>query len=342
MVSMVEASPRDHGLVDLHGRHITYLRVSITDRCNLRCRYCMPDGGVQWVPHEQIIHYEELLRILKICIRRGVKKLRLTGGEPLLRKGIMDFIAQVVGIEGLKELSLTTNGILLESMAEGLKAAGLRRVNVSLDTLNREKFSYITKVDAINDVIRGICAAHEHGLTPVKINVVAIRGFNDDEIPEFARLTVNLPVEVRFIELMPVGCITKYPEHEAIGAQEIKGIIEGANGPMEHLRGGLGPARIYKIPGAKGNIGIIGSLTEQDFCRKCNRIRITARGRLRPCLFSENEIDLLTPIRRGIPDETLEELIEEGVRKKPSSHGVCRGLDLIHEGPRSKMSDIGG
>ncbi len=329
-------------LVDLHGRHITYVRVSITDRCNLRCRYCMPDGGVQWVPHEQIIHYEELKRILGICVRRGVKKVRLTGGEPLLRKGITEFISQIAGTEGLRELSLTTNGLLLESMAQGLKAAGLKRVNVSLDTLDRDKFSYITRVDAIDKVVRGICAAQEHGLTPVKINVVAIRGFNDNEIPDFARLTVNLPVEIRFIELMPIGCITRYPEHEGIGAEEIKDVIEHVYGPIEPLSGGMGPARVYKIPGAQGNIGIIGSLSEQDFCRKCNRIRITARGRLRPCLFSEKEIDLLSPMRSGISDEALEGLIEDGVRIKPSSHGVCRGLDLMQAGPRTKMSDIGG
>lgn len=329
-------------LVDLHGRHISYIRVSITDRCNLRCRYCMPDGGVQWVPHDQIIHYEELLRILKICISRGVKKVRVTGGEPLLRKGIAEFIRELSGLEGLEDLSLTTNGVLLESMAKELKAAGLRRVNVSLDTLDREKFAYITKVDAIDDVIRGICYAHEHGLTPVKINVVAIRGFNDSEIPDFAGLTVSLPVEVRFIELMPIGCITKYPEHEEMEAEEIKNVIESLYGPMEHLSAGLGPARIYKIPGAKGNIGIIGSLSEHDFCRKCNRIRITARGRLRPCLFSEREIDLLSQIRSGVSDEALERLIEDGVSMKPPSHGVCRGLDLVQDGPRSKMSDIGG
>jgi cyclic pyranopterin phosphate synthase len=329
-------------LVDLYERRINYVRISVTDRCNLRCRYCMPESGVQWVPHEKVISYEELYRILNICILRGVEKVRITGGEPLLRKGIIDFIKHVNEIVGLKDISLTTNGILLESMAKKMKEAGLKRVNVSLDTLDRKKFAYITKVDAIDEVIRGICAAHEHGLIPVKVNVVAIRGFNDSEIPDFARLTVTLPIEVRFIELMPIGCITKYPENEGIGANEIRDSIERVYGPMEQLKAGLGPAKAYKIPGAKGSIGIIGSLSEHDFCRACNRIRITARGKLRPCLFSENEIDLLTPMRGGISDEALEGLIEEGVRKKPPSHGVCRGLDLVQAAPRSKMSDIGG
>ncbi|HVN70524.1 MAG TPA: radical SAM protein, partial [Desulfomonilia bacterium] len=271
-----------------------------------------------------------------------IEKVRITGGEPLLRKGIVDFIEQISTIPGLKDLSLTTNGILLEPMAEKLKKAGLKRINVSLDTLDREKFTYITRVDAIDEVIKGICAAHEHGLMPLKINVVAIRGFNDMEIPEFARLTVSLNVEVRYIELMPIGCITKYPEHEGIDAREIKETLERIYGPLEPLKRGLGPARSYRIPHGKGSIGIIGSLSEQDFCKACNRIRITARGHLRPCLFSEKHIDLLRPMRNGISDEALEELIEEGVRAKPPAHGVCRGTAMIQEGPRSKMFDIGG
>lgn len=329
-------------LIDLHGRHIRYVRISITDRCNLRCRYCMPLGGVQWVPHDEVLTYEEMLRILRICIRRGVEKVRITGGEPLLRKGIVDFVAQVKAIDGLKDLTLTTNGILLESMARPLKEAGLRRVNVSLDTLDKEKFAHITRVDAFDEVIRGICAAQEHGLSPVKINVVAIRGFNDKEIVDFAKLTRTLPVEVRFIELMPVGCITKYPEHENISAEEIKETIEQRFGPLDQMKRGLGPAWMYRIPGAQGSIGLIGALSERDFCGSCNRIRITATGQLRPCLFSEDQVDLLGSMRSGISDEGLERLIEEGVRRKPRGHGVCKGMDMAHDVKRSNMSDIGG
>lgn len=329
-------------LVDLHERRIRYVRVSVTDRCNLRCRYCMPEGGIEWVPHEQIMTYEDLYRILKICIGRGVEKVRITGGEPLVRKGIIDFIEKVSTISGLADLSLTTNGIFLGPLAHKLKQAGLKRVNVSLDTLDKKKFAYITRIDAFDEVIKGISSALTYDLSPVKINVVAIRGFNDGEIPEFAGLTRALPVEVRFIELMPIGCITKYPEHEGISASEIKDSIENVYGHMEQLKGGLGPARIYQIPGAQGRIGLIGSLSERDFCGACNRIRITARGYLRPCLFSEDLIDLLTPVRGGISDEGLEGLIEEGVRRKPPSHGICRGMELVQEGPRTKMSDIGG
>lgn len=329
-------------LIDLHGRRIRYVRISITDRCNLRCRYCMPLGGVQWVPHDEVLTYEEMLRILRICIRRGVEKVRITGGEPLLRKGIVDFVAQVKAIDGLKDLTLTTNGILLESMARPLKEAGLRRVNVSLDTLDKAKFAHITRVDAFDEVIRGICAAQEHGLSPVKINVVAIRGFNDGEIVDFAKLTRTLPVEVRFIELMPVGCITKYPEHENISAEEIKETIERRFGPLDQMKRGLGPAWMYRMPGAQGSIGLIGALSERDFCGSCNRIRITATGQLRPCLFSEDQVDLLGSMRSGISDEGLERLIEEGVRRKPPGHGVCKGMDMAHDVKRSNMSDIGG
>lgn len=329
-------------LIDLHGRTIRYLRISITDRCNLRCRYCMPLGGVQWVPHDEVLTYEEMLRILRICIVRGVEKIRITGGEPLMRKGLVEFIARVSAIEGLRDLTLTTNGIRLESMAQPLKMAGLSRVNVSLDTLDRKKFAYITRVDAFDQVIRGICAAQEHGLSPVKINVVAIRGFNDTEIVDFAGLSIDLPVEVRFIELMPIGCISKYPEHEHISAEEIRDAVVRRFGTLEQMTRGLGPAWMYRIPGARGTIGLIGALSERDFCGSCNRIRITATGRLRPCLFSEDQLDLLGPMRAGIPDEELEALIEEGVRRKPPGHGVCRGMDLVTDSVRAGMSDIGG
>jgi GTP 3',8-cyclase len=329
-------------LVDLHHRHIRYLRVSITDRCNLRCRYCMPASGVEWVPHDQIMSYEEHLRILGICIPRGVEKVRVTGGEPLLRKGLVEFISSIGAIDGIKDLSLTTNGLLLSSMAPALKHAGLKRVNVSLDTLEREKFSYITKVDAFERVVEGILSALDHGLTPLKINVVAIRGFNDDEIPAFAHMTLNIPVQIRFIELMPLGCVARYPDHERITAPEIMRAIEQIHGPLEPLDAGLGPALIYRIPGAKGSIGLIGSMSEHGFCEKCNRIRITAKGTLRPCLFSGNEIDLLGPMRKGIMDRELEELIEEGVRNKPTSHGSCKGQQAVQSVPGARMFDIGG
>ena len=330
-------------LVDLHERTIKYLRISVTDRCNFRCRYCMPEGGIDWLPHERVMRYEEFLRILKICVPRGVEKVRITGGEPLVRKGLTAFIEASKRIEGLKELSLTTNGILLPAMAPGLKRAGLDRVNISLDTLDREKFSFITRVNAYEKTTEGITAALKYGFSPVKINVVAIRGFNDDEIPAFANLTLNSSIEVRFIELMPMGCAAKYGDQEVISSPEIRQIIEDHYGELEPLEYIHGPAKVFRIKGAKGKIGLIGAMSEFSFCSTCNRIRITADGHIRPCLFSDDQIDILTPMRKGINDAGLEALIEEGVRMKQRSHGMCIGkYALPDQGCQTLMNTIGG
>lgn len=330
-------------LIDTHERQIKYLRISVTDRCNFRCRYCMPEGGVDWIPHENIMRYEEFLRILKLCIPRGVEKVRITGGEPLVRKGLAAFIETAKRIEGLRELSLTTNAMMLPSMAPGLKRAGLDRVNISLDTLDKEKFSFITRVNAYDSTIEGIMAALKHEFSPVKINVVAIRGFNDDEIPAFADLTRNSPIEVRFIELMPMGCAARYGDHEIISAPEIRQIIEDHYGELEPLEYTHGPAKVFRIKGAQGKIGLIGAMSEFSFCSTCNRIRITADGHLRPCLFSDDQLDLLTPMRKGISDVELEALIEEGVRMKQQSHGMCIGNPNARpQTCETLMSSIGG
>lgn len=330
-------------LIDTHQRRIRYVRISLTDRCNLRCRYCMPPTGVEWIPHENIMRYEEFMRILNICVSRGVDKVRLTGGEPLLRKNLIPFIRCISELDGMKDLSLTTNGVMLASMAHDLKKAGLNRLNISLDTLDRKKFAYITRVDAFERVMQGIQSAFDAGLTPVKLNVVAIRGFNDDEIPAFAKMTFDSPVEVRFIELMPMGCAARYGECELIGAPEIRQIIEERFGTMERQEYKNGPAQVYRISGAQGTIGLIGALSEHAFCSRCNRIRITASGSIRPCLFSEEELDLLAPMRQGISDEELEALIEEGVRMKGLSHHLCTGTQLASgQGCPSLMSALGG
>jgi len=330
-------------LLDTHGRQIRYIRVSITDRCNLRCRYCMPSSGVQWIPHEKIMRYEEYLRVLRICVTRGVEKVRITGGEPLRRKGLTEFVHCISLMEGLKDLSLTTNGVLLASLAEELKKAGLNRLNISLDTLDRDKFNHITRVDAYDRVIAGIRAAADLGFSPIKINVVAIRGFNDDEIPAFADLTRQFDAEIRFIELMPLGCVPRYGSQEIMSAPEIRKIIEAGFGPLEEIEYSGGPARVYRIPGARGRIGLIGAMSEHAFCGRCNRMRITSSGRLRPCLFSENEIDLIGPMRQGISDAELEALIEEGVRQKGLKHGVCPGNPAASEEDcRTMMNVLGG
>jgi cyclic pyranopterin phosphate synthase len=330
-------------LIDSHGRRISYLRMSITDRCNFRCRYCMPEGGIDWLPHENIMRYEEYLRILKICVSRGVEKVRITGGEPLVRKDVPGFVKSCKQIDGLKELSLTTNAVALSALAPGLKKAGLDRVNISLDTLDGEKFSYITRVEAFERVIEGIMAALEYGFSPVKINIVAIRGFNDDEIPAFADLTRKSPLEVRFIELMPMGCASRYGDHEVISSPEVKRIIEDRFGELEPLEYNHGPAKVFRIRGGQGKIGLIGAMSEFSFCSRCNRIRITADGHLRPCLFSDENIDLLSPIRSGITDDELEFLIEQGVALKQHSHGMCIGKHTPdNQGCETLMSTIGG
>jgi GTP 3',8-cyclase len=330
-------------LLDTHGRQIRYVRISVTDRCTLRCQYCMPPSGVEWIPHERIMRYEEYLRIMGICVPRGVEKVRITGGEPLLRKGLTDFISCLSRMEGLRDISLTTNGVLLPSMAAGLKSAGLNRLNISLDTLDRERFLHITRVDAFDQVMDGIRAAVDAGFSPIKINVVAIRGVNDDEIPAFVSLAMRYDAEVRFIELMPLGCASRFGDSEIISAPEIRGVIEDRFGPLEEEEYLSGPARVYRIPGAKGRIGLIGALSEGNFCGKCNRIRITASGHLRACLFSDSEVDLLGPMRQGITDEELQALIEEGVEKKALRHGICAGNPPGMEASRATtMNTLGG
>lgn len=322
-------------LTDAHGRRIRYLRISVTDRCNLRCRYCMPENGVDWLPHESIMRYEEYLRLIRVAARLGVDKVRLTGGEPLVRKDFLGFVQSVSRIEGIADLSLTTNAVLLRTMAAALRANGIGRVNISLDTLDRRKFAYITRTDAFERVVSGIQAAKEQGLR-IKINVVAIRGFNDDEILDFARLTIDEPVEVRFIELMPMGCASRFDPSKTIKAFEIRRCIEQGIGRLDTVVSGLGPASVYRIPGASGMLGFIEPLSERFFCARCNRIRISASGHLRPCLFSREQLDLLGPLRQGVDDDRLEELLRAGVALKPLS-----GLN-IDQGCETLMSTIGG
>jgi GTP 3',8-cyclase len=323
-------------LIDGFSRRIRYLRISITDRCNLRCRYCMPDEGVEWLPHEGIMRYEEMLRVIRICSEMGVDKVRLTGGEPLIRKGLLGFIENIKEIKGINDLSLTTNGVLLYEAAQNLKSAGITRLNISLDTLDKEKYLYITKVDAFDSVMKGIEKAIELGFI-VKINVVAISGFNDDEINDFALHTIDKDIEIRFIELMPMGCAARFGNGSVFKADELKDIIESEYGILVPATGGLGPARVYKIKGAKGKIGFIDPMTEHSFCRRCNRIRLTANGQLKLCLFSEDSIDLLNIMRKGISDKELSSLIMESVKLKPS-----HGIHIDGKNGKGAMNRIGG
>jgi cyclic pyranopterin phosphate synthase len=309
-------------MIDQFNRDINYLRVSVTDRCNLRCTYCMPKEGLSLIGHDDILKYEEMLRIIKIAAGKGITKVRITGGEPLVRRGVTEFIASLRTIPELTDVSLTTNGILLEAYAERLFEAGIRRINISLDSLNAEKYAKITRGGDIQAVLRGIRKVRETGFSPVKINIVAIKGFNDDEILDFARLTLDHPYQIRFIELMALGEAGIENNGRYLANSVIKEQI-GALGTLQAVSGrgtgNDGPARIYRLAGGAGEIGFI-SPVSCHFCHYCNRLRLTADGRLRACLLSDDETDLKGPLRQGGGDEEIGKLIQRAIARKPKQH----------------------
>lgn len=323
---------------DKYQRRINYLRLSVTDRCNLRCMYCMPEKGVKIIPRNEILTYEEILRIAGLCSRLGIRKIRVTGGEPLVRKGIITFLERLCRIEGLEEVSLTTNGVLLKEMARTIRECGIRRLNVSMDTLRRERFRQITKRDYFEQVWAGIEEAQAVGLHPIKINVVVMRGINHDEILDFARLTCQKPYHVRFIELMPVS-EHHWMTHKFVSSAEIRDEIRTL-GPVRSIDSGAldGPAERYALEGAKGEIGFIGALSNH-FCEHCNRLRLTAYGHLRGCLFSDQETDIKTPLREGCKDSRLLKMITDTILNKPQSHGLN---DRLPDNRIRSMSSIGG
>ncbi len=340
-------------LKDNFFRVIDYLRVSVTDRCNLRCVYCMPSAGVEQFHHEDILSYEEIIRIVRIAAGLGVRKVRLTGGEPLTRKNIAFLIAGIRKISGIEDLSLTTNGVLLVQQAATLADAGLDRVNVSIDSFRPERFREITRGGDLDAVLRGLEAARKAGLSPVKINMVPVRGINDDEIVDFARMTMESDCDVRFIEFMPAGSQGLWGPEKYISTCEMKEIIQGI-GPLLPVRVRKnGPSKYFRIEGARGVVGFISALTHH-FCSECNRLRLTAEGKLRPCLFSETEIDLRSSLRSGAADEEIERLLRLSVEIKPKEHNLqgqgAEGSDpasIPVSGPqpragRRPMSRIGG
>ncbi len=312
------------GISDSFQRPINYLRVSVTDRCNLRCVYCMPEEGVPLMTHADILSYEEIATVVRAAAEMGINKVRLTGGEPLVRAGLPDLVRLIAAVKTIDDISLTTNGILLARHARELKEAGLRRVNVSLDTLEPEKFRRITRCGELEDTLAGIAAAHREGLEPVKINVVVLAGVNDDELTDFARKTLSDGWHVRFIEHMPVNGDDS-GQLKLVSVAEMRRRIEtlGELKPWKHDVGN-GPAKYYRLPGAPGTIGFITPVTEH-FCYQCNRLRLTADGKLRPCLLSEAEIDLREPLRRGASADELKALIEKAVADKPKSHHLAEG-----------------
>jgi cyclic pyranopterin phosphate synthase len=309
------------GVKDNFRRTIDYIRVSVTDRCNLRCIYCMPPEGLIPIEHKEILSYEEIVRLLKVATRIGLRKIRITGGEPLVRKNIPYLIKLIKNIEGIDDLSLTTNGILLEQYAGALREAGLNRVNVSLDSLRPGRYRDITRGGDINDVFRGIRAAEKADLTPIKINIVPVRGLNDDEIADFALMTMKSEYQVRFIEFMPFGVPGIWSAEKFISSEEIRAVVEkiGRLSPVKLRKSG--PARYFRLDGAAGVIGFISPLSNH-FCGECNRLRLTADGKLRPCLFSETEIDLKPVLRSDAPDEEVERLIRLSIAVKPEGHNM--------------------
>ncbi|MDT8900535.1 GTP 3',8-cyclase MoaA [Anaeroselena agilis] len=324
---------------DGHNRAIHYLRVSVTDRCNFRCAYCMPPRGVKWLPRAEILTYEELLRLIAVFSREGIRNVRLTGGEPLVRKGIVGFVAAVKGLGMIEDLSLTTNGSLLPQYAVALKAAGLDRVNISLDTVDPAGFAKVTRCGCVKDTLLGITSALEAGLAPVKINVVLTDALSITDLAFFIDQVKRYPIAVRFIERMPLGGQDDPDSGPDIAA--VKRLLEEAgHGRLEPAdTKGNGPARYWRLPESQGTFGFITPISEH-FCGACNRLRLTADGRLRPCLLSDREIDIRTPLRAGASDADLAALFAAAVRAKPQGHSLCRTSGYIGFG--RQMSQIGG
>lgn len=326
-------------LVDQHGRKIDYLRISITDRCNLRCIYCMPESGVAHKSHEEILTYAEIMKIVVAASYCGIKKVRITGGEPLVRKDVVDLVAAIAKTANINDFSLTTNGMLLGEYAEELKNAGLRRINISLDSLVREKCEMITRRDALNKVVEGIDAALRVGLGPVKINVVVIRGVNDDEIAEFAKLTCDKPLHVRFIEFMPIGDNSIWGMEKFIPNDEVKNLCRELGELKEEGSQPNGNTSSYRLGKAKGTISFISPISS-PFCGGCGRLRLTSDGKLRLCLGSAEEIDLLSIVRNSkFSSEHLIEAFERAAILKPKGH---RFNCAPHISGKKTMCQIGG
>ncbi|HEY5556406.1 GTP 3',8-cyclase MoaA [Acetobacterium sp.] len=317
---------------DQYGRKINYMRLSITDLCNLRCEYCMPEEGIEKRPHKKNLSFEEMVDLVKAGVAMGIDKIRLTGGEPLVRHGIVELVKEIGQIPGIKDLTMTTNGILLPKYAKDLKAAGLTRVNISLDTFDAEKFHKITRLGHVEDVFAGIKAAKEVGLSPIKINVVLINGFNDDEIETFVNYTMDNEVDVRFIELMPLGQSSDFAEHKYLSNDEVLKRVPELQPFNEKEKSG--PAEYYQLPGAKGRVGLINPISKH-FCKECNRIRVTTDGKIKPCLHSDHEIDILALRKEG---KTYEEILLKAIEDKPEKHHINE-----HEKQLLRnMNEIGG
>jgi GTP 3',8-cyclase len=333
------AIPADGPMQDGFGRRVEYLRISVTDKCNLRCVYCMPEEGLPWLKREQLLSYEEIAAIVRVMAGMGLRKLRITGGEPLVRRDLASLVRQLRCIPGIEDIALSTNAVLLEQQAEALRDAGVDRLNVSLDSLRADRIDAIARrPGSARAIFRGLDAAERVGFQPIKLNCVVMRGRNDDELLDFARITRERPWHVRFIEVMPTGDNLDVSEHHYFSSDEmlerirVLGDLQPVAGP-----GGNGPATYFAFPGAPGTVGVITPMSH-NYCERCNRMRLTADGQLRPCLFGSMQTDLRDPLRGGEP---LEPLVRDTLRIKPERHWLVQGSDQGSGGLRA-LSEVGG
>ena len=335
-MSPVTNQDRAPALKDQFGRSIEYLRISVTDRCNFRCVYCMPAEGLAWLPKQDILSYEEITEVARQLAPLGLRRLRITGGEPTIRPDLPKLIAMLKAVDGIEDIALSTNGAKLPAMARDLKAAGLDRVNISAESLRQERIIAIARRDLKFDPVVAFEAAIEAGLQPVKVNVVVMRGLNDDEVEDFARLTLRLPIHVRFIELMPVGEMAHLTDAHVVPSDEVLARVariaplEPASGPAR----GNGPAKYYRLASAAGSIGVITPMTH-TYCGDCNRVRLTADGRLRTCLYGDHEVNLREPLRAGLG---LKPFFVQALAEKPKEHNLLQ----LRVGGLKALSQVGG
>jgi GTP 3',8-cyclase len=328
----------DDPALDSYGRRINYLRISLTDRCNFRCVYCMPAVGMQFMPRPELLTDDELLLVVRAAAAAGFQKIRLTGGEPSLRPNLVELVREIKATPGISHVAMTTNGLRLGKQAGALKAAGLDRVNISIDTLDPEKFRQVTRGGKLEMIWEGIEAADRAGLHPIKLNAVVVRGLNDEEVPQLAALTLRYAWEMRFIEVMPLVGVAGVAHDGVVKSEELIEQLERIYGPLESL--GLAPsdsARRFRIPGARGKLGFISSVSD-PFCSTCNRMRLTADGRLHLCLLRDDELDLRAAVRSGATEAEIEQLIRHAVFLKPWGHGLPENVLPTLRG----MSQLGG
>ena len=324
---------------DARSRKIEYLRVSVTDRCNFRCIYCMPEEGIEAITHEEVLSFEEIVAVCRIMAQLGIQKVKLTGGEPLVRKNFIELVKDIKAIPGIEEITLTTNGLLLADQLEDLVAAGISAINISLDTLDHERFKQITRVDGLEKVVEAIHKAADcKALRLVKINALIAKGLNEEDILGLAAFAKDKPIHVRFIELMPIGIGRNL---KGMTKEEIMNVLEKVYGPLEsyHQRLGNGPSTYYTLPGFKGKIGFISAVSE-CFCEDCNRVRLTSDGFLKLCLHSTKGIDLKSLLRKGIKEEEIKQIIEKTIEGKPEKHHF--GERDAAETEQKIMAQIGG